>query len=43
MPKGYSVPDGYMGFVNGKYMLFETERAYNEYLLLKEEVWVTNK
>lgn len=38
MPKGYPVPDGYMGLVNGKYMLFETERAYNEYLLLKEEV-----
>lgn len=38
MPKGYSVPDGYMGLVNGKYMLFETEKAYNEYLLMKEEV-----
>ena len=38
MIRGYSVPDGYMGLVNGKYMLFETEKAYNEYLLLKEEI-----
>ena len=38
MPKGYSVQNGYMGLVNGKYMLFETERAYNEYLLMVEEV-----
>ena len=28
MAKGYSVPDGYMGFLNGKYQLFETEQAY---------------
>lgn len=38
MLRGYLVPNGYMGLVNGKYMLFETERAYNEYLLLKEKV-----
>lgn len=38
MQKGYSVPNGYMGLVNGKYMLFETEKAYNEYLLMVEEV-----
>lgn len=38
MSKGYSVPNGYMGLVNGKYMLFETEKAYNEYLLMVEEV-----
>ena len=38
MIRGYSVPGGYMGLVNGKYMLFETERAYNEYLLMREEV-----
>ena len=41
MFKGYYVPAGYMGLVNGKYMLFETEKEYNEYLLLKEEIWVT--
>ena len=27
--KGYTVPNGYMGYVNGKYMLFETEKAYH--------------
>ena len=25
--KGYVVSDGYMGYVNGKYMLFETEKS----------------
>ena len=30
--KGYPVSYGYMGYVNGKYMLFETEDAYIEYL-----------
>ena len=30
--KGYPVPSGYMGFVNGRYMLFATERDYYEYL-----------
>ena len=30
--KGYSVGNGYMGLVNGKYMLFESEEAYREYL-----------
>ena len=29
MVKGYSVPDGYMGLVKGKYQLFETEQAYD--------------
>lgn len=36
--KGYYVPDGYMGYTNGKYQLFETEKAYHEYLLMEEEV-----
>ena len=36
--KGYTVPNGYMGYVNGKYMLFETEKAYHEYLLMEDEV-----
>ena len=38
MVKGYSVPDGYMGLLNGKYQLFETEQAYYEYLLESEEI-----
>lgn len=29
--KGYIVPSGYMGYVNGKYMLFATELDYIEY------------
>ena len=33
--KGYNVPDGYMGLVNGKYMLFSCEADYIDYL--KEE------
>lgn len=36
--KGYFVPDGYMGYVDGKYQLFETEKAYYEYLLMVEEI-----
>lgn len=38
MPRGYLVPNGYMGFVNGKYMLFASESDYYEYMLEKEEV-----
>ena len=38
MVKGYSVPDGYMGLLNGKYQLFETEQAYYECLLESEEI-----
>ena len=30
--KGYPVPSGYMGLVNGRYMLFATEHDYYEYL-----------
>lgn len=36
--KGYYVPNGYMGYTNGKYQLFETENAYYEYLLKEVEV-----
>lgn len=32
MVKGYPTPNGYMGFVKGKYMLFASESDYNEYL-----------
>lgn len=30
--KGYVVPDGYMGYVNGEYQLFATEADYIEYM-----------
>lgn len=30
--KGYVVADGYMGYVNGRYMLFADEEDYREYL-----------
>ena len=30
--KGYSISDGYMGFVDGRYMLFASEEEYQEYL-----------
>lgn len=30
--KGYVVYDGYMGYVDGEYMLFSSERDYREYL-----------
>ncbi len=29
--KGYFVADGYMGYINGTYMLFADERDYLEY------------
>jgi len=27
-----------MGYTKGKYQLFETEKAYHEYLLMEEEI-----
>jgi len=30
--KGYVIPEGYMGFVDGQYMLFATENDYLEYV-----------
>lgn len=30
--KGYVVRDGYMGYVEGKYMLFSCEADYREYM-----------
>lgn len=30
--KGYMVSAGYMGWVNGEYMLFSSECDYEEYL-----------
>jgi hypothetical protein len=32
MLKGYVVSSGYMGYVDGKYMLFATEGDYIEYM-----------
>ena len=28
--KGYTTAEGYMGFVNGRYMLFASESEYSE-------------
>ena len=36
--KGYEVQDGYMGWINGKYQLFESENEYYETLLEREEI-----
>lgn len=30
--KGYFVSNGYMGLINGRYMLFESESEYFEYM-----------
>ena len=30
--KGYQTPEGYMGLVDGRYMLFASEEDYREYL-----------
>lgn len=30
--KGYLVSEGYMGYVDGKYMLFASEEDYREYV-----------
>ena len=30
--KGYSIADGYMGYVEGRYMLFATEEDYADYM-----------
>ena len=30
--KGYVVSDGYMGYVNGNYMLFADEEDYRDYI-----------
>ena len=35
--KGYSTESGYMGYVDGRYMLFATESDYKEYLEGGEE------
>ena len=30
--KGYNTSEGYMGLVNGRYMLFASEAEYREYV-----------
>ncbi len=30
--KGYATYDGYMGYVEGRYMLFDSESEYMEYM-----------
>lgn len=30
--KGYDTQNGYMGYVDGRYMLFVSEEEYREYL-----------
>lgn len=30
--KGYTVENGYMGYINGNYMLFASEGDYRDYL-----------
>lgn len=30
--RGYYIPSGYMGLVNGKYMLFASESDYRDYI-----------
>ena len=31
--KGYVVPQGYMGYTEGRYILFSTEQDYIEYVI----------
>ena len=33
MLKGYYTSSGYMGYVEGKYILFATENEYYEYMM----------
>lgn len=35
--RGYPTSNGYMGYVDGKYMLFEDEGAYIDYVEESEE------
>lgn len=34
--KGYLSSNGYMGFVNGRYMLFTSEAEYEEYMMQED-------
>ena len=35
--KGYTNQEGYMGLVDGEYMLFVTEEEYREYMQDRDE------
>jgi len=35
--KGYYITDGYMGYVEGRYMLFADESDYRDYLDIEGE------
>lgn len=35
--KGYFIPSGYVGFVDGRWMIFATENDYIEYIEQKGE------
>ena len=35
--KGYPINSGYIGYVDGRKMLFETEEAYKEYVEYSKE------
>lgn len=37
MIKGYDIPFGHMGYVQGKYMEFATDDEYTEYVEESEE------
>lgn len=39
MYKGYVTPFGFMGLVEGRYILFATEEEYYEYM--EERKWTT--
>ena len=34
--KGYYTPDGYMGYVGGRYLLFCSEDDYKEYFIERQ-------
>ena len=34
--KGYSIADGYMGYVDGRYMLFASENEYEEWIATED-------
>ena len=36
--KGYDTSNGYMGYVEGKYILFASEREYFEFILLSKSL-----
>ena len=37
--KGYLTPWGYMGLIDGKYMAFESEGAYQEYFNERSDIY----